>query len=406
MGAFRSAERGVLTLGESMKKPLAGLKVLDMTRFFAGPFCTMHLGDHGADVVKVEAPGGDQTRRQGPPFLGENGMTFLAANRNKRSIEIDAKSDEGRALLFRLACEADVVVENFRPSVLCRMGIDYETVSEENPGVIYTSLSALGADGPDSARGGFDITVQAEFGFMSISGEKGGKPIKQGTSVFDLVSGLYAYSGVLAALRQREETGRGQVIETSLMEAQVTFLVDAAMEYLAAGVVRQRWGSEHSQIVPYKVFDTADGEMVIGAGYQTVYEPFCHAIGRTDLLTDKRFDTLEQRVNNREAIYEILDAEIRQHPTAYLVELLNEAGVPNAPVNDMSQVFAHRQVLHRNMKIDLEHPVYGICPTIGAGVKYSGFEITEGWRAPPLLNEGADDVLAEWLGEFPQSRAG
>ncbi|MFV0492732.1 MAG: CaiB/BaiF CoA transferase family protein [Pseudorhodobacter sp.] len=381
-----------------MKKPLAGLKVLDLTRFFAGPFCTMHLGDHGADVVKVEAPGGDLTRRQGPPFFGDNGMTFLAANRNKRSIEIDAKSEDGRALLFRLACKADVVVENFRPSVMRRMGIDYTTISEHNPGVIYAALSALGSDGPDSARGGFDITVQAEFGFMSISGERGGKAIKQGTSVFDLVSGLYAYAGILAALRQREETGRGQIVETSLMEAQMTFLVDAGMEYLAAGVVRQRWGSEHSQIVPYKVFDTADGEMVIGAGYQTVYDPFCHAIGRTDLLTDPRFVTLEQRVTNREEIYEILDKEIRQYRTVDLVALLNDAGVPNAPVNDMAQVFRHPQALHRNMKIDLEHPVYGPCPTIGAGIKYSGFDITEGWRAPPLLNEGAEDVLSEWLG--------
>lgn len=381
-----------------MDKPLKGLKVLDMTRFYAGPFCTMHMGDHGADVVKIEAPGGDQTRRQGPPFLGGNGMTFLAANRNKRSLELDAKSDEGRALLFDLACKADVIVENFRPPVLKRLGIDYEKVSAINPGVIYASLSALGADGPDAARGGFDITVQAEFGFMSISGEKNGKSIKQGTSVFDLVSGLYAYSGILGALRLREQTGRGQIVETSLMEAQMTFLVDAAMEYLAAGVVRQRFGSEHSQIVPYKVFTTADGEMVIGAGYQTVYEPFCKAIGREDMITDPRFATLEQRVINRDAIYEILDAEVAQHDTAHLIEILSAAGVPNAPVNDMAQVFAHPQALHRNMKIDLDHPVYGTCPTIGAGVKYSGFDITEGWTAPPLLNEGAEGVLAEWLG--------
>lgn len=381
-----------------MDKPLKGLKVLDMTRFFAGPFCTMHMGDLGADVVKIEAPGGDQTRRQGPPFLGENGMTFLAANRNKRSLELDAKTAEGRALLFDLACQADVIVENFRPPVLKRLGIDYDTVSARNPRAIYASLSALGADGPDAARGGFDITVQAEFGFMSISGEKGGKSIKQGTSVFDLVSGLYAFGGILAALRMRDKTGRGQVVETSLMEAQMTFLVDAGMEYLAAGVVRKRWGSEHSQIVPYKVFTTADSEIVIGAGYQTVYEPFCRAIGRVDMIADPRFATLEQRVIHRDEIYEILDAEVAKYATAQLVDIMNAAGVPNAPVNDMAQVFAHRQAVHRNMKFDLEHPVYGTCPTIGAGVKYSGFDITEGWTAPPLLNEGAEDVLTEWLG--------
>lgn len=379
-------------------KPLAGIKVLDLTRFFAGPFCTMQLGDHGADVVKVEAPGGDQTRRQGPPFHAGNGMTYMAANRNKRSVEIDARTEEGRELLFCLAAKADVVVENFRPPVLKRMGIDYERVSAVNPGVIYSSLSALGADGPQAGRGGFDITVQAEFGFMSISGERNGKPIKQGTSVFDLVSGLYAFSGIMAALLQRKENGRGQKVETSLMEAQITFLVDAGMEYLLAGETRQRWGSEHSQIVPYKAFTTADGEMVIGAGYQTVYEPFCSAIGRPDLITDPRFSTLEARVSNREEMYDILNHEIAHHSTADLIERLEAAGVPNAPVNDMAAVFAHPQALHRRMRLTLEHPEYGPVETIGAGIKYSSFEITEGWRAPPLLGEHREEVLADWLG--------
>lgn len=379
-------------------KPLAGLKVLDLTRFFAGPFCAMHLGDHGADVLKVEVPGGDPTRRQGPPFHADNGMTFMSTNRNKRSIEIDAKTEEGRALLHRLAAAADVVVENFRPPVLKRMGIDYATISAINPGVIYASLSALGADGPQAERGGFDITVQAEFGFMSISGEKGGKSIKQGTSTFDLVCGLYAFSGVLAALLQRRETGRGQVVQTSLMEAEVTFLVDAAMEYLLAGNVRQKWGSEHSQIVPYKVFPTADGEMVIGAGYQTVYEPFCHAIGRADLITDPRFVTLEDRVRNRDVMYEIVDVETRRHTNAALAALMEAAGVPYAPVNDIAQTFQHPQLLHRRMLLSLEHPDYGPTPTIGPAIKYSNFDITEGWTAPPLLGEGAEAALAQWLG--------
>jgi succinate--hydroxymethylglutarate CoA-transferase len=379
-------------------KPLFGIRVLDLTRFFAGPFCSMHLGDHGADVLKVEVPGGEPTRRQGPPFYAGNGMTFMSTNRNKRSIEIDAKTEAGRELLFRLACAADVVVENFRPPVLKRVGIDYERVAAANPRVIYASLSALGADGPQADRGGFDLTVQAEFGFMSISGEKGGKSIKQGTSTFDLVSGLYAFSGVLAALLQRKDTGRGQVVETSLMEAEVTFLVDAAMEYLLAGQVRQKWGSEHSQIVPYKAFTTADGEMVIGAGYQTVYEPFCRAIGRADLIADPRFATLEERVVNRDAMYAILDAEMLGHTNEGLDALLAAAGVPHAPVNDVARTFAHPQLLHRRMKIDLEHPVYGPTPTIGPAIKYSGFEITEGWRAPPLLGEGAEEAVADWLG--------
>ncbi|WP_244405943.1 CaiB/BaiF CoA transferase family protein [Afipia carboxidovorans] len=389
-----------------MMKPLAGLKVLDLTRFFAGPFCTMLLGDHGADVVKVESPGGgDQTRRQGPPFKAENGMTFFAGNRNKRSLVLDAKTEEGRDLLFQLASRADVVVENFRPPVLKRLGIDYERVSAANPGVIYASLSALGPDGPQGDRGGFDITVQAEFGFMSISGEKNGKSIKQGTSVFDLVTGLYAYSGIVTALLQRKETGRGQRVETSLMESQVSFLVDAAMEYLIAGKVREKWGSEHSQIVPYKVFSTRDGEVVIGAGYQTVYEPFVRAIGREDLITDPRFATLAVRVENRDEMYRILDEEIAKYTNAEIIALLDKATVPNAPVNNVAQVFSHPQLLHRKMLLSLDHPQYGSVPTIGPAVKYSGFDVAEGWRAPPLLNEGAESVIEDWLGNSEPRKA-
>lgn len=382
-----------------LDKPLSGLKVLDLTRFFAGPFCTMLLGDHGADVVKVEAPGGDQTRRQGPPFFAENGMTFLASNRNKRSIVLDSRTDAGREKLRRLAETADIVVENFRPSVLKRMGIDYETISEVNPRVIYASLSALGADGPQADKGGFDITVQAEFGFMSITGEKGGNSIKLGTSVFDLVSGLYGFSGILAAVLQRQKTGRGQRMETSLMEGETSFLVDAAMEYLVSGTIRKKWGSEHSQIVPYKVFTVSDGEVVIGAGYQTVYEPFCKAIGREDLLSDPRFDTLDNRVTNRDEMYEILDRELAGWTVEKLATLLSEAGVPSAPVNDMAKVFSHPQLLHRGMLLHLDHPEYGEVPTIGSAIKYSDINITQGWSAPPLLNEHAESVLADWLGD-------
>jgi succinate---hydroxymethylglutarate CoA-transferase len=391
------------------EKPLSGLKVLDLTRIYAGPFCTMLLGDHGADVVKIEPPGGDPTRRQGPPFLHEVGMTFLAANRNKRSIQLDAKTEDGRRLLYQLACAADVVAENFRPGVLTRLGIDYETISAVNPGVVYASLSGLGADGPAAERGGYDITVQAEFGYMSITGEKGGKSVKLGTSMFDLVTGLYAYSGILAALRQRDKTGRGQIVETSLMEAQVSFLVDAAMEYLAAGLVRKKWGSEHAQIVPYKVFSTADGEIVIGAGYQTVYEPFCRAIGREDLSVDPRFLTMADRVENRDTLYEILDKDLAQYRTEHLIKILTDAGVPTAPVNDVEQVFSHPQVLHRGMRLNVPHSAYGEVPSLGPAVKYSGFDVTSGWRGPPTLGEGTDDVLAEWLEdpgmELPTKRA-
>lgn len=380
-------------------KPLAGIRVLDFTRIYAGPYCTMLLGDHGADVVKVEVPGGDPVRRQGPPFHHGMGMTFLAANRNKRSIVLDAKKPEDLDLIRRLASRADVIVENFRPDVMARLGLAYEELAKTNPGLVYASLSGLGADGPDADKGAFDLTVQAIGGFMSITGERGGKPIKVGTSIFDLVCGLNAFSAIVASLLGRKESGAGQRIETSLLEGEVAFLVDAAMEYLVSGHVRERWGSEHSQIVPYKVFEARDGMVVIGAGYETVFRPFLEVLGRLDLLDDPRFSTLAARVENREAVYEVLDAEVRRHGSAELLARLEAAGVPCAPVNDMRQVFDHPQVLHRRMRLELEHPAYGSVPTLGPAVKYSGFEVTEGWSAPPMLDEHRGQVLADWLAE-------
>lgn len=380
-------------------KPLAGIRVLDFTRIYAGPYCTMLLGDHGADVVKVEMPDGDPLRRQGPPFHHGDGMSFLAANRNKRSIVLDLKSERDRQHAIALAGRADVIVENFRPGVMERLGLGYETLARANPRLVYASLSGMGADGPDSEKGAFDLTIQAVGGFMSITGERDGKPIKVGTSVFDLVCGLNAFSAITMSLLRRQLGGAGQRIETSLLESEVAFLVDAAMEYLVSGHSRGRWGSEHSQLVPYKAFDTADGMVVIGAGYDSVFRPFLGVLGREDLLDDPRFATLAARVEHRDAVYEVLDAEVRRHGTTDLTERMERAGVPCAPVNDMQQVFGHPQVLHRGMLQQLEHPAYGRLPTIGPAVKYSGFDVAAGWQAPPLLGEHTAQVIDEWLGE-------
>jgi len=379
-------------------KPLDGLRVLDFSRLYAGPFCAMQLGDLGADVVKVEIPGGDPCRHQGPPFHHSQSMSFLCCNRNKRSIVIDLKTQDGLETARRLARAADVIVENFRPDVMHRMGLDYETISHINPRVVFASLSGFGPDGVYSDRGAFDITVQAEFGYMSITGEKGGKPIKQGTSIFDLVCGLYGFNGIMSALFQRERTGVGQWIQTSLMEAEISFLVDAAMEYFVTGNIRGRWGSEHSNIVPYKVFETADGEMVIAAGYQNLFERFVEALGLEHLLEDKRFAQHSDRIKNRDAFYALLDPEIRKRNTKDLYRQLDDAGVPCAPVNNMQQVFTHPQVLHRKMVTQIAHDTRGPVPTIGPAIKYSAFEITEGWTAPPALDEHSDQVLKDWLG--------
>ncbi len=373
--------------------------MLDFTRIYAGPYCTMLLGDHGADVVKVEMPDGDPLRRQGPPFHHGNGMSFLAANRNKRSIVLDLKREEDRRRALALAARADVIVENFRPGVMERLGLDFETLARGNPRLVYASLSGMGADGPDSDKGAFDLTIQALGGFMSITGERGGRPIKLGTSVFDLVCGLNAFGAIILSLYRRQQCGIGQRIETSLLEGEVAFLVDAAMEYLVSGHNRTRWGSEHSQLVPYKVFETADGMVVIGAGYDSVFKPFLQVLGREDLLDDPRFRTQAARVEHRDAVYAVLDAEVRRHATGDLTDRMERAGVPCAPVNNMQQVFEHPQVLHRGMLGRLQHPKYGAVPTIGPAVKYSGFDVAAGWQAPPLLGEHNAEVCSDWLGE-------
>ena len=382
----------------AQRKPLTGIKVLDFTRLFAGPFCTMLLGDLGADVVKVEAPEGDPIRYQGPPFYKNHAFSFLAANRNKRSVVIDMRSAEGKSLALELAQKADVIVENFRPGVMQRMGLGYETLAAKNSRLIFVSMSGFGASGPYSEKGAFDLTIQAEGGYMSITGERNGTPIKLGTSAFDLVCGQYAMSAITTALFDRERTGKGQLIETSLFEGEITYLMDAGMQYLTTGESKGKWGSEHAQLVPYKAFQAADGWVVIGAGVQNLFERFLQVIGRTDLVTDPRFADVKARVANRDEVHKILDAEVRRFKVAEILEKLDAAKVPCSPINNMEQVFTHPQALHRGMVQKVEHADYGEVNVIGPAVKYGGFDIAADWSAPPLLGEHNDIVKKDWLG--------
>ena len=381
-----------------MQKPLSGIRVLDFTRLYAGPFCTMLLGDLGADVVKIESADGDPLRAQGPPFYEGHGMSFLAANRNKRSLVLDMKKEPDKTWAWELALKADVIVENFRPIVMERLGLGYEKIAQANPKIVYASMSGMGANGPDADMGAFDLTIQAVGGYMSITGVRGGEPIKLGTSVFDLVCGQYTMGAIATALFDRQRTGRGQHIETSLFESEITFLVDAAMEHLVVGHIREKWGSEHVTVVPYKAFPTSDGWIVIGAGVQTLFESFVTAIGREDLKKDPRFLTLADRVSNRQTLYAILDKELLRYKTDELIGILDKAKVPCAPVNNMAQVFSNRQALHRGMLQKVSHPKYGEIPVIGPAVKYSGFDIAANWSAPPLVGEHSEEVLKEWLG--------
>lgn len=382
-----------------MNKPLTGIRVLDFTRFFAGPYCAQLLGDLGAEVVKVEIPdGGDPLRGQGPPFHHGNGITFYATNRNKRSITLDLQSDQGKRTARALCVKADVVLENFRPDVMPRLGLGYEHLEAEAPRLVYASISGFGPDGPDKLQGAFDLTIQALGGYMAITGERGGAPIKLGTSAFDMLAGMNCQAGILAALLQRATTGKGQKVETSLLESEVAFLVNAAMEFLLTGQEPQKWGSEHAQQVPYKAFRTADGWAVIAGGFQNLYEAFMKVLGREDLVTDPRFSKLSARVANRQELYAILDAEVCKLATTDIIAKLESARVPCAPVNKMAQVFAHRQVQHRHMQLELKHPQYGAVPSLGSAIKFSSFDVHEGWTAPPLLGEDTQAVLREWLG--------
>lgn len=379
-------------------KPLSGIRVVDFSRFFAGPYCAQLLGDLGAEVIKVERLGdGDPLRIQGPPFYHDNGITFYATNRNKRSLTLDMQSEQGQKVAYDLCLKADVVLENFRPDVMPRLGLGYEHLKKENPRLVYASISGFGADGPDMKQGAFDLTIQAVGGYMSITGEPGGAPIKLGTSGFDVLSGMNCHAAILAALLQRSVTGQGQKVETSLLETEVAFLVNAAMEYLLTGAEPQKWGSEHAQQVPYKAFKTADGWAVIGAGFSNLYTEFCKVLGREDLITDPRFKELSDRVTNREALYGILDTETVKYDTATLTSRLDAVKVPCAPINNMQQVFSHRQVKHRGMLQTLHHPSYGDVPSLGAAAKYSNFEITADWTAPPLLGEHTEAILRDWL---------
>lgn len=395
-----------MSIDSSTSKPLKNIRIVDFSRVLAGPYCSMLLGDLGADVIKIEIPGeGDPTRVQGPPFHHEMGMTYLAANRNKRSLALNLQTPEGQEIASSLISKADIVLENFRPDVMAKFGLDYETVSLANERLIYASISGMGASGPYSKVGAFDLTIQALGGYMSITGERNGGPVKLGNSAMDIIAGTNCYAAILAALLHRTMTGKGQKIETSLLETQVALLANTALEHLLTGNIPTRWGSEHSQQVPYKAFETADGWLVIGAGFQNLFERFVETLGRAELIDDPRYATLAARVENRISLYADLDAEVRKHSTADLQATLEKAKVPCASVNNIQQVFEDPQVQYRQMIVPTRHERYGDLAQVGAAVKFSGFDISDEWTAPPLLGEHTSEILSQWLSYTPGQMA-
>ena len=384
-------------MSERRDGPIEGIRVLDLTRVLAGPYCTMFLGDLGAEVIKVEEPGvGDDSRGWGPPFAGGESAYFLCVNRNKRSLTINIKSDQGVALLRRLAGMADVLVENFRPETMERLGLGEKELRALNPRLIYASLSGYGADGPMKDWPGYDVIVQAWGGLMSITGMPDGEPTKVGVAIVDIVAGLVLGQAILAALFARERTGVGQKIETSLLEAEVACLINAGSNYLIGGSVPGRHGNAHPNIVPYQSFKTGDGYLVVGVAGEAIWRRFCQAIGAPELADDQRFARNPQRVENRGELIDILAEIFLKRDSTSWIDLFNDAGIPCAPVQTVDQVFSSPQVIHRKMVTEVQHPTAGTIRMAGLPMKFSNTPASIR-LAPPLLGQHTAEVLRTWL---------
>jgi len=384
---------------------LAGIRVLDLSRVLAGPWSTQILADLGADVVKVEVPGrGDDTRAWGPPFLkGANGEDeigtsayYLAANRNKRSIAVDFASPEGAALLRQLATKADIVIENFKVGGLKKYGLDWESLRAVKPNLVYCSVTGFGQTGPYANRGGYDFVAQGMGGFMAITGEEGGQPLRAGVAMADVTTGLYATISILAALRHAERTGEGQHIDISLLDTQIACLANQAMNWLVGGVDPGRLGNRHPTVVPYKTFDVADGTIIIAIGNDGQFRAFCALMGVPQLAQDARFVTASARLINRDAIEAEVQRLVANEPGLPLIDRLAAAGVPAGPVNKVSEVFADPFITARNVVHDFVRADGAHIPSVAFPGKLSATPATMR-RPPPRVGEDERSILADWL---------
>jgi crotonobetainyl-CoA:carnitine CoA-transferase CaiB-like acyl-CoA transferase len=379
-----------------MTPPLSKMKVLDLTQVMAGPFCCQLLADMGADVTKVEPPGiGDQARRaMGFKMRGEDTAAFIAVNRNKKSITLNLKEEEGREIFYRLAQSSDVLVENYRPGVAKRLGADYETLKEISPRLIHASISGFGQTGPYADRAGYDLIAQGMSGLMSVTGEPGGSPAKCGIPIGDLSAGLFCAFGILCAYVAREETGCGQYIDTSLFEGALAFSIWETAELWATGRVPQPFGSAHRLNAPYQALKTRDGYLNVGPNNQRLWTRFCEALGREELTEDRRFATNADRMEHREELVEELEAVLKTGDTDEWVELFLEAGVPVGPIYNYKQVFEDPHTQAREMMVEMEHPVEGTVRSLGIPIKLS--ETPGEIRHPaPLLGQHTEETLAE-----------
>lgn len=388
---------------------LEGLRVLDLSRVLAGPWCTQLLADLGADVIKIERPGrGDDTRHWGPPELldaqgqptGEAAY-YLCANRGKRSVAIDLAQPAGQALVKRLAAWADVVIENYKPGQLTRWGLAPATLLELNPRLVVCSISGFGQSGPHASRPGYDYVVQGMSGFMSVTGaaegEPGAGPQKAGVAVADLFTGLYATVAILAAIEQRHTSGRGQLIDLALFDSMVAAMANVNLNWLAGGKLPQRMGNAHPNIVPYQVFDAADAPLIVAVGNDEQFRKLCEVINRPTLAAEPRFASNAGRVAARHELVPQIAEALRTQPVAHWLAALDAAGVPAGPINTVAQALADPQIAARGLRIDLPHPLAGSVPLVGSPIRMSDSPPAY-HRAPPLLGEHTDEVLAQITG--------
>ncbi|WP_421706614.1 CaiB/BaiF CoA transferase family protein [Algihabitans sp.] len=389
-----------------MTAPLAGLRVFDLTRILAGPTATQLLGDLGADVVKIERPGqGDDTRKWGPPFVkdaeGQDTATaayYLSANRNKRSLTVDIATEEGQTLARRIAAECDIFVENFKVGGLKRYGLDYDSIRQVKPDIIYCSITGFGQTGPYAPRAGYDYLAQGMGGIMSLTGEPEGEPIKVGVGIADIMCGMYAVSAILAALHHRTKTGEGQHIDLALLDSQVAWLSYEGLNYLTSGQVPKRQGNEHPNIVPYKVLPCADGYFILAVGNDGQFQRFCDFAGRPELAEDPRFVTNALRVRNRAELYPILEALTPSKTLTEWVEGLSARHVPSGAVNTLDRVFADPQIQQRGMRIEMAdaETLKGRLALIGNPIKFSRTPVDYRYP-PPRMGQHSDELLKELL---------
>ncbi len=381
--------------------PLKGVKVLDLSRILAGPTCTQLLGDLGASVIKIENPstGGDDTRQWGPPYVeyeagnrSDLSAYFMSANRNKKSVAIDIATPEGQAEIKRLASHADILIENFKPGGLAKYGLDYNSLSQDLPGLVYCSISGYGQTGPNSSKPGYDLMAQGYGGIMSLTGDPEGAPMKVGVGIADVMCGMYATVGILAALRHRDLTGEGQQIDLALVDAQISWLINEGTNYLTSGQVPQRRGNGHPNIVPYEVYETADGHVILAVGNDSQFHRFCEFIGQADLADDARFATNPARLQHRDALNAILRPAMKQHPTTTVISELEARKVPVGPVQTLDQVFDTDQVAARQMKIAMQAQP-GEVNLIGNPLNLSRTPVTYR-HAPPVFGADTDDILS------------